>query len=703
MRTILGVSCATVAVCACAELTVIKVPGIPVWVGVIVVAVATAVAAAGSSKITEVVAGWLSPRRNNVLRRHYEAGPDGRGPGRVRQAAAVFLGVHAAETLDGDPTDFLPAYVRRDAHDRLEAAVRSGGFVVIEGRSASGKTRLAFEVMRAAIPDHLLLLPHGGQALAELGDAGGAPRRSVVFLDNLERFTSDGAVDWGLIELLCLRSTQRTIFATLRPDALKSTQSPPVSADAISIPDPLVEICGHSRTVLVRLEDTLSEVELERAIAVGASDTRIAAAVKKNLLGFGAQLCGGIALLARWRAAQAGRNPLGAAVIQAAVDCRRAGLVGPLPRPLLDRLFCLYLADSDRAAPEYANPLPGYMWASESLCGLRSLIPRSGESYDVEDYLLDAVQSAVGGPPVPHDCWRTIIEYTSRDGATQFAVGNAALRAGRQEFAMTAWRGAAAAGQVKAVTNLGLLLSKTGHVPEAVTTFRRAAAAGEPRAMSLLGWHLMDSGHFVVAERWLRRSARLGESAAFFNLAILLEKKGEDQKAEEYYRMAVSAAEYGAALNLGILLCRSSRLVEAEQFYRLGAAEGDAVAMFNLGCILDERGCEGEARVFYQSAVEHGHVPAMNNLGGLEDRRGDSKRAEELYRAAASERDRTAMYNLGLQMMQQGRYQESEEWWIRSAELGYTHAFLRLGDLMTHLDRHDEATTWYGKAKNASR
>ena len=94
----------------------------------------------------------------------------------------------------------MPAYVRRGAHDALVAALRAGGFVLIGGRAASGKTRLAFEAMREALPDCLLLVPYDGQALLELKQAHGAPRRSLIFLENLERFTSGGAVDWGVIK-----------------------------------------------------------------------------------------------------------------------------------------------------------------------------------------------------------------------------------------------------------------------------------------------------------------------------------------------------------------------------------------------------------------------------------------------------------------------------------------------------------------------
>jgi hypothetical protein len=61
--------------------------------------------------------------------------------------------------------------------------IHSGGFVLLEGRSVAGKSRLAFQAMIEAVPRHKLLIPDDGKALAELAATGPAPERSVIWLD----------------------------------------------------------------------------------------------------------------------------------------------------------------------------------------------------------------------------------------------------------------------------------------------------------------------------------------------------------------------------------------------------------------------------------------------------------------------------------------------------------------------------------------
>ena len=58
-----------------------------------------------------------------------------------------------------------------------------------------------------------------------------------------------------------------------------------------------------------------------------------------------------------------GHHPRGAALIAAAVDCRRAGFAGPLPRLLLDELHSAYL-EQTAAARSYPETLAqAWSWA----------------------------------------------------------------------------------------------------------------------------------------------------------------------------------------------------------------------------------------------------------------------------------------------------------------------------------------------------
>jgi eukaryotic-like serine/threonine-protein kinase len=63
----------------------------------------------------------------------------------------VRLGVHlaaAAESADGRMSR-TPPFVDRDRMPDVRAALVAGGFVLLVGDSTAGKSRLAFEAMRA--------------------------------------------------------------------------------------------------------------------------------------------------------------------------------------------------------------------------------------------------------------------------------------------------------------------------------------------------------------------------------------------------------------------------------------------------------------------------------------------------------------------------------------------------------------------------
>jgi hypothetical protein len=98
--------------------------------------------------------------------------PGGRLP-RVREIIdPITVGVHpaprresaghdtsnAAQSVGG--ADRVPVYVPRDIDAELRHALSGGGFVLLVGDSTAGKTRAAFEAMRAVLPDHVLIVPY---------------------------------------------------------------------------------------------------------------------------------------------------------------------------------------------------------------------------------------------------------------------------------------------------------------------------------------------------------------------------------------------------------------------------------------------------------------------------------------------------------------------------------------------------------------
>ncbi|MCL9759122.1 hypothetical protein [Frankia sp. AiPa1] len=120
--------------------------------------------------------------------------PASAGLQRAEDADPFLLGVHEPIGVDGAAPRALPAYVARDvdsARDgvraRLRAMAARGGFLLLVGDSSVGKSRTAFEAVRAELGDWPLLHPAGAVELDTLA-AGGSGGRLVVWLDELQTY-----------------------------------------------------------------------------------------------------------------------------------------------------------------------------------------------------------------------------------------------------------------------------------------------------------------------------------------------------------------------------------------------------------------------------------------------------------------------------------------------------------------------------------
>lgn len=107
----------------------------------------------------------------------------------------LLLGVHRAAHAalrDGGAASAhlssMPVYVPRDLDDGLRARLTAGGFVLLAGDSTAGKSRAAFEAMRATVADHVLVLPAGRDAVGPAVAQAARIRRCVLWLDDLENY-----------------------------------------------------------------------------------------------------------------------------------------------------------------------------------------------------------------------------------------------------------------------------------------------------------------------------------------------------------------------------------------------------------------------------------------------------------------------------------------------------------------------------------
>jgi hypothetical protein len=104
----------------------------------------------------------------------------------------VQLGVHPAAVVDSLAR--VPEFVRRDVMPRLCSAMTDDRFVLLVGESTAGKSRAAYEAVRALFPAHHLVEPTTREAATAAVLAMVGSPRAVLWLDDIERYLGDDAV-----------------------------------------------------------------------------------------------------------------------------------------------------------------------------------------------------------------------------------------------------------------------------------------------------------------------------------------------------------------------------------------------------------------------------------------------------------------------------------------------------------------------------
>ncbi|GAA2517421.1 hypothetical protein [Streptomyces gobitricini] len=540
---------------------------------------------------------------------------DSQGWPRARDWDSLLAGVHRARP--GQDGSVLPPYVPRDIDEELRvlltAAARDGGLVLVTGDSTSGKTRAAFEALRASLPDHRVVQPADHTELPAVARAvARSSEPCVVWLDDLERYLGPGPDSLTPALLSHFAAGTTAVLATMR---LRQYET--YTADDDTARGTAGANGGAYKGVLaaarrVNLDRMWSGTELARARA--CADDRITHALAHHgPHGIAEYLAAGPALLDEWHSAdRPGGHPRGAALVATAVDLSRTGLPGPYPRSLLLRLHEQRLAQAGGALlrPETADE--AFAWAGALRFGVTSLLLPGDEpdTWMPFDYLVDRTEN-----PLPPEVWDEAL-MAAPEPAARFAVGFSALQADLPHVAEAAWRphahtvpiiaswlgrlldaqerpgeaeevlrAAIRAGSVMAATDLGLLLARTHRPHEAEVWLRLAARHDDARAMYLHGELLRQTGREADAEDWFRRAEAAGSQAATTAYGILLADLGRTEAAEEQLNRAVDADLPGAAAALGLLLVRTGRPEEAKELtHRPLRESGFARMRLAFGC-----------------------------------------------------------------------------------------------------------------------
>jgi tetratricopeptide (TPR) repeat protein len=534
---------------------------------------------AGASVLTFMV-GMLTDRGKSLLdRRAAFAAELARGVFQPRNrlprvweiADPVTIGVHPAAPLNGS---LVPPYVPRDCDGVIRDALRGCGFVMLVGDAAAGKSRTMFEAMRAVLPGHVLIAPDPDRP----ADAAPAviqarvERSCVLWLDNLQAFLAGGAITRkDIAEVLAGPGRHRVVLATMgAADEARLTGQLAGGERA----DPLIQVGQGVIEQVTRRVFLKSRLSAGEKAAVGhliASDHRIADALRyADRYGIGEYLVSGPKLYSQWEDAWArGQRPRAAALVASAIDCRRAGFTGPLPRALLESLHEEYLEAHGGAVLLPEDLSEAWNWATaqrqSGSSPLRQLAPGY---YDVFEYLVD-VYRRDHPEPVTDRTVRVALDQAS--AADVGSIAATAWQERRYELAQVAIER-----QYSAVS---------GHVP--------------PDDLELLGI------------RANLATASLQSSAAGNPFGL--------PAAEEEYRAIVAAidarpdADPGFALrarcNLATVLSRQYKLAEAEAQFR-AVLDGAVVLPADDAAVLETR----------------------RNLAGLLDRTGNLAEAEEELR-----------------------------------------------------------------------
>ena len=627
--------------------------------------------------------------------------PGGRLPAVRDITDPVLLGVHpaapAAVPADGGGQgagEHVPAYVPRDADGGLRERLAAGGFVLLVGDSAAGKSRAAFEAMTATLPGHLLVYPSGRDAAAVAVTRAAQARQSVLWLDDLERYLGNGGLTAAQVgRLIAGNDGHRVVIATLR-----AAEEARITADAPSGDDAAVQALRDARQILdlartIRLPRMFSGAELDRA-RVRDWDPRVAEALAHSAdYGIAEYLSAGPELLRDWedaRHSSAGPNARGAALVTAAIDIRRAGHTSPIPRVLLDAVHEHYLDD-----PEHARiprePLPdAWAWAIRQRRATTALLhSTASDRIEVFDYLVDAVQlRALAGSHVPGPVVEVAID--TGDPADTSSLGDTAYAQGRYPLAEYArrhdWQ-AKSANPALGAEHPDTLASRNKLASVLGGLGRLEEAEAENRAVLEIRTRVLGAEH---PDTLTSRS----------NLAFVLRELGRLEEAEAENRAVleirtrVLGAEHPDTLtsrsNLAFVLRNLGRLEEAEAENRavleirtrvLGAEHRDTLtSRSNLAFVLRDLGRLEEAEAENRAVLEimtrvlgaehpwalasrNNLASVLGNLGRLEEAEAENRAVLEIMtRVLGAEHPATLISrsNLASVLGGLGRLEEAE-------------------------------------------
>lgn len=519
-----------------------------------------------------------------------------------RPITRLGTGGEAVDLTDRVAAGDLPSYVLREKDlepvtglRAVLAAMATGTgpavrLVLITGESAAGKTRAAVEAMRAELGHWRLLIPHSADRLAQLLDHDRDQhldlRHVVVWLDEIQEVFEQTSGTEQIRRLLALPAGPTVLLGTVRTDreaALRGSAGWDV-------------LDRRAHRIALKRRPSRAELDRELARARELDDPWIAEALDRigSRYGIAEWLSAGPQLLRaleRVRTSSDTVERTGAAVVDAAIDCYRAGYTTPVPEALLRDAHQFYLDNT--AAPTPPEVVTAALqWGRRPVAGAAGLLEHHrGRGDRAFDYLLGHAERS-DALPVESRIWAVLLHHITpyvlpslargadRHGRTDIAdilisraspLDRALLLAGRgdiSEFATLA--------DANRYTARGLarLLAARGDID----TLTSRADNGDPDAAGQLSGLLAERGDIGT----LTARADNGDRYAIVQLASLLAERGD-------VAALTARADLGdgkAAVQLAWLRARRGDVGQLLAH----ADHGDRDATWRLARLLAERG-----------------------------------------------------------------------------------------------------------------
>jgi hypothetical protein len=320
------------------------------------------------------------------------------GRSELREADPYQVGVYESTiaTRYQAPGASRPPYVPRAKDQILAQLLAQSKRVLVVGRSRVGKSRSAFEVAASVFPKHRLVVPRDRAELLQLAAFNPPPWRpasAVIWLDELERYlpteTDDGLDATLLAHLEQIPGV--VVLATMRSEERDSRQY--IAG----------ELGQRIRRTLQRFQPATV------AIPVDFAEEHEQQAIARLYPGLPMQLAEHLAAVPELRRKLDDATPVQHALVQAAVDWRRAGLDRPANT---DDLWALAerTLDTPGRLPQVAiqqrTQLDGALnWACEPVADTAALLERHSEpsvgyraTDPIVDYLADQSGSQLSSP-----------------------------------------------------------------------------------------------------------------------------------------------------------------------------------------------------------------------------------------------------------------------------------------------------------------